>query len=369
VVVVHTRALILGLLLVPLLGALSPVAAQASPGTLHLGSTIVSEPAATAAGCRTVKHYVMDPVADNIPDGKAYWDEISGGLGCAIWFDYVLPVPVTLSGTGQLRFTYGCDAFTSTNGGNDFRVRLYKNGEQASQQDFNVADTCTSAGGVADLSVATADTAFNAGDTLSLGVVSWFINTPSAQMKNLHIKVGPSNPATFTADGLGALLPAPVDAVDEISTEAVILYTEVNGTELRVERIAENLTQSEVHNWTANGTYALQVVSNGTLGNVTLRLVGPDNQTLANATLPTSGNLTQDLVLAGNVSLQLDYVAYTGSFRLDLVPKVSGAETTATSDGNETLDSQSSSTKDAPSAGIVLLLACLALVAALRRRR
>lgn len=376
VVLIHVRAVLLVVLLISMLLGVQPTTAQAAEGTLHLGSTILSDPASSSAGCRTVKHYPMDAVAANIPDGKAYWDEISGGLGCAIWFDFVMPASATLSGTGKLTFTYGCDAFTSASSGNDFRVRLYKNGEQASQQDFNVADTCTSAGGAADLAIATGDTSFAAGDTLSLGVVSWFVNTPSAQLKNLHIKVGPSNPATFTAAGLGALfsLPAP--------EAPAIKFVNVTTPELSIRHEdAQNVTLSEVYNWTADGTYTLTAMSNGT-GNISFRLDGADNQTLAQGNLTGTSDLMQDLAATGNVTLHVMYTSFSGTFKLDIAAKTASGTVGQTSSapgngsaGEPSDDGTTGQQEDdgdeaasTPPTAFGLVVVALAVLVALRRR-
>lgn len=344
------------------------VAAQDAPGTIFFGSTLLSEPAAgQTSGCRTIKHYNIGIEAAAIPDGKAYWDEIPGAVGCGIWFDLVLAAGVTLAGTGQLTFRYACDAFTSPGATSDFRGRLYKNGAQISQVDVESGQTCGTAGATATIGLPTADTSFDAGDTLSIGVVSWFMNTPSAQAKNLHMKVGPSSPATFTAAGLEALTrPATTPSGPSL------LFQNVTGPEVRSSReSAEMLNQSDVYNWTApGGDIELSYSATLTNGSVLFSIVDGANNSVAEGGVTGAGNESRVLAnaTAGNWTVRVDYSNFTGSFLFVLQQKPPAEVPFANLTMNQTEDGD---TKEKGSPGLAPFAAAsvLAAVALLLRRR
>jgi hypothetical protein len=140
---------------------------------------------------------------------KAYLGGGASLLGCTTFFQYVAASPLSLSGTARLHVVVGCDvasaALGPTSGLPTIKVLLLKN-EETLTNNFtaSTASTCSSQTFTYEYAAPLSKPVpVNAGDRLTVRVLSFWTTTPPSLKPNLYVAVGPDAAASWVeAPGL-----------------------------------------------------------------------------------------------------------------------------------------------------------------------
>ncbi len=358
--------LVIGLLAMSLLAV--PAQAESIPKSFHFTSDDGPAPG-SSFNCLEHHGYIL---SDEPPAGdvKAYLSGTSNGLACGTFWTYTVTEEFTTMDGFTIATTFDCDAaavYGSTPATSTSRFTLYHNGASIGEVTHGGGkfSTCTGSAFEDGAKVGNAGLTFRAGDTLQMRFMYWGSDATGEEVFLVN------SPA------LDSLMTVPIQAPIVLDLDTAIFEDlEVPVVE---HAFANATSDSYVFNFTAeNGFGLIDLEVNGT-GFANATLVDGNGTELFNGTLE-SGLTEYRNFTAGNWTLSIDYTEFTGNLSFEfkdglLLANAEGpeeVEDVGSEAGNATEEDVTDAPADdqeSPGAPMVALLAALAAIVVVRRRK